>query len=147
MAKKQNFEFVGEGKAIDLSLWNFVKLETMNDLIREAFEELISAAVTYSARIDFQILQDYDYKTEEELSKTKNINNILIGLPLGNEIDGPFWSLDLIEEIKFQIENCESVTHPDDIKYGKIRLKVLSSMFKRCAQLMDESIAKEWGDE
>lgn len=145
MSKKQKFKLVDKDNNVDLSLWNFPKLEAMNDFIREAFEDVIREAVTNGARIDFQILQDDGEKTEDQLKKTKNINNIIISLPFGSDVIGPFWSLDLIEEIEFQIENCESVSHPGDIKYGKIRLKVLSDLFKRCAQMMDESIAKEWG--
>lgn len=147
MTKRQNFKLDDERNNIDFSSWNFPKLEEMNEFIAKAFEELISDTVTYSARIDFQALQYGGKKTEEELKKLENINNILINLPFGDEIDGPVWSLDFIEEIKFHIGNCECVTHPDDIKYGKIRLKVLSDIFKRCAKMMDESIAKEWGNE
>ena len=146
MSKRQKFKLVDNDKDVDLSLWNFPKLEAMNDFIRKAFEEVISEAITNSARIDFQILQYDDEKTEDELKKTKKINNIIVSLPFGSDVLGPFWSLDLIEEIEFQIENCEAVSHPDDIKYGKIRLKVLSDLFKRCSQMMDESIAREWGE-
>ena len=138
MTKRQNFKLNDERNNVDLSLWNFPKLEEMNEFIIKAFEEVISETITYSARIYFQVLQEYSYKTEEELKKLENINNILIRLPFGDEIDGPVWSLDLVEEIKFEIENSESLTHPDDIKYGKIRLKVLSDLFKSCAQMMDE---------
>jgi hypothetical protein len=32
----------------------------------------------------------------------------------------------------------------EDIKEDKIRLKVLSGVFKLCAQMLDDSVNKEW---
>lgn len=148
MTKRQNFKLDDERNNIDFSSWNFPKLEEMNEFIAKAFEELIIDTVACKARIDFQVLQYDNEETEEELKKLENINNILINLPFGDEVDGPVWSLNLIEEIEFQIESYEDIyLNPDDIKYGKIRLKVLSDIFKRCAQMVDESIAKEWDNE
>lgn len=151
MSNKQKFRYESEYK-IDLADWNLPLLEeklgSIESLVKETVSEVIQCAVDEGAEIYFNLLYEEEFETEEGLLETPDVDRMTIYLPFGDGMEPTQWSLDLIEEIKNVIRRVEDFNNYDEgVKEAKIKLKVLSDLFRRCAAMADESIAKEWGDE
>lgn len=152
MSSKQKFRHDSEYK-VYLADWNLPKLEdklgSIESLVKETVGEVLQCAIDEGASIYFNVLYEEGFETEEELLETPDIDRMMIYLPFGEDLEPTKWSIDLIEEIKNVIRRVEERNEwgGESVKEAKIKLKVLSDLFRRCAATVDESIAKEWGDD
>lgn len=149
MSNKQKFRYESEYK-IDLADWNLPLLEeklgSIESLVKETVSEVIQCAVDEGAEIYFNLLYEEEFETEEGLLETPDVDRMTIYLPFGDGLEPTQWSLDLIEEIKNVIRRVEDFNNYDDesVKEAKIKLKVLSDLFKRCSKIIDNAVEKEW---
>lgn len=149
MSNKQKFRYESEYK-IDLADWNLPLLEeklgSIESLVKETVSEVIQCAVDEGAEIYFNLLYEEEFETEEGLLETPDVDRMTIYLPFGDGLETTQWSLDLIEEIENVIMRVEEFNNCDDerVKEAKIKLKVLSDLFKRCSKIIDNAVEKEW---
>jgi hypothetical protein len=147
--KKQKFRRESENP-IDLADWGLPKLEeklgSIETLLKEAVGEVLQIAIEEKASIDFNVLLELGFDDEEDLLKTPDVDRMMITLPFGEEWFEREWSINLTEEVKHIIDKHEEMysSSEEDIEEDKIRLKVLSGVFKLCAQMLDDSVNKKW---
>jgi hypothetical protein len=147
---KQKFRRESE-YPIDLADWNLPKLEkklgSIETLVKKTLSEVMQVAVEEGAEIYFNVLFEEEFGTEKELLDTTDIDRMMIYLPFGGDLEPTSWSINLVEEIKHIIKRHKDFnSHTDDgIKEAKIRLKVLSGVFKLCSQMLDDSVSEDWG--
>jgi hypothetical protein len=147
--KKQKFRRESED-LIDLAGWDLPKLEeklgSIEILLKEAVGEVLQLAIEEKASIDFNVLLEEGFDDEKNLLKKPDVDRMMITLPFGDGWFETEWSINLTEEVKYIINKHEEMYsfNEEDIKEDKIRLKVLSGVFKLCAQMLDDSVNKKW---
>ena len=150
--KKQKFRRESEDP-IDLADWDLPKLEeklgSIETLLKEAVGEVLQIAIEEKASIDFNVLLEAGFDDEKDLLKTPDVDRMMITLPFGDGFFETEWSINLTEEVKHIIDKHEEMysSSEEDIEEDKIRLKVLSGVFKLCAQMLDDSVSKDWGND
>ena len=147
--KKQKFRRESED-LIDLAGWRLPKLQeklgSIEILLKEAVGEVLQLAIEEKASIDFNVLLEEGFDGEKNLLKKPDVDRMMITLPFGDGWFETEWSINLTEEVKYIINKHEEMYSSGEkgVEKDKIRLKVLSGVFKLCAQMLDDSVNKEW---
>jgi hypothetical protein len=135
---------------IDLADWNLPKLEkklgSIETLVKKTLSEVLQVSIDEGAEIYFNVLFEEDFETDKDLLETPDVDRMIIYLPFGSDLEPTSWSINLVEEIKHIIKRSKDFNSYDDdrINEEKIRLKVLSGVFKICAQMLDDSVNEKW---